>query len=118
LSLGLLLLGAASGVLGVAGFFSDLQNAQGQASEALRATGSREPEPLRRVPEHASLSSVGFAWLRERAHQTSRDSPRARERGRSRRNRRTRDPSSRSRSPVVAVRSGIAFASGISPSSR
>lgn len=80
LSLGLLLLGAASGVLGVAGFFSDLQSAQGQASEALRATGSfGNPNHYAAFQSMLLLSSVGFfAWLRERAHQTSRGLPRGR----------------------------------------
>ena len=80
LSLGLVLLGAASGVLGVAGFFSDLQSAYGQASEALRATGSfGNPNHYAAFQSMLLLTSVGFfAWLRERAHKTPRGLPRGR----------------------------------------
>ena len=80
LSLGLVLLGAASGVLGVAGFFSELQSARGQASEALRATGSfGNPNHYAAFQSMLLLSSVGFfAWLRERAQKTSRGLRRAR----------------------------------------
>jgi O-antigen ligase len=70
LSLGLVLLGAASGALGIAGFFSDLQGARGQASEALRATGSfGNPNHYAAFQSMLLLSSLGFfAWLRERSH--------------------------------------------------
>jgi O-antigen ligase len=80
LSLGLVLLGTASGVLGVAGFFKDLQSAHGQASEALRATGSfGNPNHYAAFQSMLLLSSVGFfTWLRERAHKTSRGLPRGR----------------------------------------
>jgi O-antigen ligase len=80
LSLGLLLLGAASGVLGVAGFFSDFQSARGQASEALRATGSfGNPNHYAAFQSMLLLSSVGFfSWLRERAHPAPRGLPRGR----------------------------------------
>jgi O-antigen ligase len=80
LSLGLLLLGAASGVLGVAGFFSDLQSARGLLSEALRATGSfGNPNHYAAFQSMLLLSSVGFfGWLRERAHQAPRGLPRGR----------------------------------------
>ncbi len=72
LSLGLVLLGAASGVLGVGGFFSDLQGAHGQTSDALRATGSfGNPNHYAAFQSMLLLSSLGFfAWLRERAHRT------------------------------------------------
>jgi O-antigen ligase len=68
LAFGLVLLGAASGVLGVAGFFSDLRMAHGQASEALRATGSfGNPNHYAAFQSMLLLSSLGyFAWLRER----------------------------------------------------
>ena len=80
LSLGLLLLGAASGVVGVAGFFQDLQSARGQASEALRATGSfGNPNHYAAFQSMLLLSSLGFfAWLRERLHKTPRGLPRGR----------------------------------------
>jgi O-antigen ligase len=68
LGFGLVLLGAASGVLGVAGFFTDLRTAHGQASEALRATGSfGNPNHYAAFQSMLLLSSLGyFAWLRER----------------------------------------------------
>jgi len=80
LSLGLVLLGAASGVLGVAEFFSDLEGAYGQASEALRATGSfGNPNHYAAFQSMLLLSSVGFfAWLRERAQKTPRGLARGR----------------------------------------
>ncbi len=80
LSLGLVLLGAASGVVGVAGFFSELESARGQASEAMRATGSfGNPNHYAAFQSMLLLSSVGFfAWLRERAQKTSRGSRRGR----------------------------------------
>ena len=70
LSFGLVLLGTASGLLGVAGFFSDLHAARGQASEALRATGSfGNPNHYAAFQSMLLLASIGFlVWLRERAH--------------------------------------------------
>jgi len=80
LSLGLVLLGAASGALGIAGFFTDLQGARGQASEALRATGSfGNPNHYAAFQSMLLLSSLGFfAWLRERTHKVSNGRPRGR----------------------------------------
>ncbi|HEY7698399.1 MAG TPA: O-antigen ligase family protein [Vicinamibacteria bacterium] len=80
LSLGLVLLGAASGTLGIAGFFSDLQVAHGQASEALRATGSfGNPNHYAAFQSMLLLTSLGFlAWLRERAHKAGTGRPRGR----------------------------------------
>jgi O-antigen ligase len=85
LSLGLVLLGTASGVVGIAGFFSDLQSAHGQASEALRATGSfGNPNHYAAFQSMLLLSSLGFfAWFRERTHKAPIGAVRARPRGRS-----------------------------------
>lgn len=71
LGLGLLLLGAASGALGIGGFVSDLQGAYGQASEALRASGSfGNPNHYAAFQSMLLLASLGFLlWLRERAHE-------------------------------------------------
>jgi O-antigen ligase len=68
LGFGLVLLGAASGVLGIAGFFSDLRSAYGLSSDALRATGSfGNPNHYAAFQSMLLLSSLGyFAWLRER----------------------------------------------------
>jgi O-antigen ligase len=74
LALGLLLLGAASGLLGIAQFVTDLRSAQGLASEALRASGSfGNPNHYAAFQAMLLLSSLGFfAWLRARALQAPR----------------------------------------------
>ncbi len=69
LTLGLLLLGAASGLLGIVQFLTDLRSASGLASEALRASGSfGNPNHYAAFQAMLLLSSLGFfAWLRARA---------------------------------------------------
>jgi O-antigen ligase len=83
LGLGLVVLGMASGALGVAGFFSELHAARGRASEALRATGSfGNPNHYAAFQGMLLVSSVGFlAWLRERSSRTAKGRGRSNEGG-------------------------------------
>jgi O-antigen ligase len=69
LSLGLLLVGAASGFFGIGQFLAELRSASGVASEALRASGTfGNPNHFAAFQSMLLLSSLGFfTWLRAKA---------------------------------------------------